>query len=1199
MSTEDADALRFQKAGALVPGTFYLERDADRQILEALRAGDVCHVLASRQVGKSSLKNRAVAALRAEGRRVAVADLSGLGVQDVTEDSWCYSLARTLYRSAGSRTDLTAIWDGGDRETVSARLGTALRALALEDTSRPAVIVLDEIDLLIDLPFRENVLQALRSAINDRSVVPGMERLALCTVGVAVTTDVAPDVNHSPFVGRAIVLDDFTREQLAPLESGLANLGADPAELLDTVWDLTHGHPAMTQNLCAELVELGSQNAVTRKGMIELADRVFLGAGPFQDQILVDVERRFAAPQNSRQTHALSRYRAVLVRDVWSNEVLSDAADIAQEALLIAGLVRVEGATLRIRNWILARVFDRTWVDAKLSGRRFARALDAWLDLGRPLSGLLGGQELSEALAWLRMQNEPTVEEREFLAASEQAEKQRLRSKATQRRTVIGALVLVVASLAIALGLSVTALRRARESRDHLDTSLIQQAALLGHDPNHALDGYQLALDAVARRSQEHLSFDVLNANPFIDLRAQPDAFTTRRLAGHAGPVTTASFSPDGQRVVTGSDDGTARIWDAFTGAVVATLAGHTGLVATASFSPDGQRMMTGSRDHTARIWDAHTGTLVANLTGHTGGVTTTSFSPDGQRVVTGSEDGTARIWDAHTGAMVATLAGHADLVATVSFSPDSQRVVTGSNDETARIWDAHTGAMVAILAGYTGPVWTASFSPDGQRVLTESYREIARIWDAHTGAVVATLAGHASSFATASFSPDGQRVAAGSSDQTARIWDAHTGAVVATLAGHAGAVLTASFSSDGQRVLTGSADHTARIWDAHTGALVATLAGHTGPVRTASFSPDGQRVLTGSLDHTARIWDARTRAVVATLPDHTRGFATASFSADGQRVVTGSWDHTARIWDAHTGVVVATLAGQSGPVVAASFSPDGQRVVTGSEDQTARIWDAHTGVVVATLAGQSGPVVTASFSPGGQEVVTGSLDQTARIWNAHTGALVATLAGHTSAVTTASFAPDGQRVVTGSVDNTARIWDAHTGAPVATLAGHTSAVTTASFSPDGQRVVTGSEDNTARVWDAHTGAVVATLAGHTGPVDTASFSPDGQRVVTGSEDHTARIWVAHTGAAVATLAGHNAAVLAALFSTDGSHVLTLDRELSIRSFPLRLDLVLDSLCARFAVVDPTLVPADSRALPWCRQRLHLPPLPPSAPPSH
>jgi WD40 repeat protein len=191
----------------------------------------------------------------------------------------------------------------------------------------------------------------------------------------------------------------------------------------------------------------------------------------------------------------------------------------------------------------------------------------------------------------------------------------------------------------------------------------------------------------------------VLALWPALLARAQT---STADQLGHTDTVESAAFSPDGSRVVTASDDHTARIWDAKTGAALITLSGHTNWVHSAVFSPDGTRIVTASADKTARIWDAKTGAALATLSGHTDGVLSAAFSPDGTRVVTASFDTTARIWDAKTGAAIATLSGHTDTVESAAFSPDGNRVVTASDDHTARIWDAKTWAALATL-GHMG----------------------------------------------------------------------------------------------------------------------------------------------------------------------------------------------------------------------------------------------------------------------------------------------------------------------------------------------------------------------------------------------------------------------------------------------------------------------------------------------------------------
>jgi WD40 repeat protein len=117
-------------------------------------------------------------------------------------------------------------------------------------------------------------------------------------------------------------------------------------------------------------------------------------------------------------------------------------------------------------------------------------------------------------------------------------------------------------------------------------------------------------------------------------------------LRGHESTVRSATFSPDGQRVVTASDDETARVWRVDGQEEPVVLRGHGGgQVVSAAFSPNGQRVVTASDDETARVWRVDGQGEPVMLRGHEGQVVSAAFSPDGQWVVTASEDGTARLW--------------------------------------------------------------------------------------------------------------------------------------------------------------------------------------------------------------------------------------------------------------------------------------------------------------------------------------------------------------------------------------------------------------------------------------------------------------------------------------------------------------------------------------------------------------------------
>ncbi|KAJ5253778.1 WD40 repeat-like protein [Penicillium chrysogenum] len=214
-------------------------------------------------------------------------------------------------------------------------------------------------------------------------------------------------------------------------------------------------------------------------------------------------------------------------------------------------------------------------------------------------------------------------------------------------------------------------------------------------------------------------------------------------LEGHSNSVLSVAFSPDGQRIVSGSYDNTIKLWDAQTGSELRTLEGHSFSVFSVAFSPDGQSIVSGSYDNTIKLWDAQTGSELRTLEGSSNSVLSVAFSPDGQRIVSGSYDDTIKLWDAQTGSELRTLEGHANSVRSVAFSPDGQRIVSGSDDDTIKLWDAQTGSELRTLEGHANSVRSVAFSPDGQRIVSGSDDDTIKLWDAQTGSELRTLEGH------------------------------------------------------------------------------------------------------------------------------------------------------------------------------------------------------------------------------------------------------------------------------------------------------------------------------------------------------------------------------------------------------------------------------------------------------------------------
>ena len=703
-----------------------------------------------------------------------------------------------------------------------------------------------------------------------------------------------------------------------------------------------------------------------------------------------------------------------------------------------------------------------------------------------------------------------------------------------------------------------------------------QLATRLTLDKAEVLFGQDRAADAlafVARVLRESPTNRVV-AERAVSALGQRNFCVPVAALRHGGEVASVSFSPNGRRVLTASQDKTARLWDGTTGEKLFELKPDGG-VESARFSPDGSLVVTAARDGTAQIWNALTGERIGPALKHGGAVQHAEFSLAGDRVVTASADFTARVWDARTGRPFTAPLVHGSNVVEAHFSPDGQRVVTSARDKIFRVWAVESGRLVIegirhrwdsdrvqftpdgtriLVAGtdlfdaatgkslgrrfqlHTPRIYSAEFSPDGHKAITASADSTARLWDFESGVPVAEPLWHDSRVYSAEFSPDGSSVVTCGKDRVVRVWDARSGRALTEPLWHDSEVRSAHFSADGHRLVTQPDGNVAWLWDVRQLQPLTPTFQHAEAVRAAHFSRDGQRVLTASWDNTAKLWDVRTGALLIKPFQHGGWLSSARFSPDERRIVTASHDHTARVWDAETGASVARLV-HRGDVSDAEFSPDNQSVLTASEDGTAQVWDAGNGQSRLALK-HAGPVNAAHFSPDGQRIVTASSDNSARIWDASSGSELISLR-HEQPVQSARFTPDGRHVVTVGWDHSARVWDARTGKQIASVQHEDEFdVFSPQFSPEGARVATASR-NSARLWNLLTGQALTEPLTHSERVTSVQFDPGGTRVVTTSKDHTARLWDAATALPLGEAFLHSNGVISAEFSRDGRWLIT------------------------------------------------------------
>ncbi len=691
--------------------------------------------------------------------------------------------------------------------------------------------------------------------------------------------------------------------------------------------------------------------------------------------------------------------------------------------------------------------------------------------------------------------------ETEARRAEEQAHAaKRLRQRAIYLTVALAASLLAV-GLAVFFGIQAKQQAKISRARDLAATSI----TALDLDPDLSMHLAMQSINEMDTPQGEDALRRAILAPP-----------VEQALVGHTGAVYSVAYDGEGKRLVTGSEDGTARIWDTITGDELISLRGHRAAVYGVAFSPNGQLVATASADQTVRLWDANTGQQLRSLEKHSAAVNSVAFSPDGGYLVTASDDKTVRVWKVADGSEVYALDGHTAAVRCAVFSPNGQLIATGGDDQTINFWDARTGRLTNSISNGSENVNTIAFSPDSSYILFDWAYNAYR-WDILNGASVSRyFGGHTWYLTSVAFSPsDGNQVVTASRDHTVRLWDTATGNQIEILRGQGGTIYSVAFDPGGEHLATASEDHTVRIWNLGEWHR-RVLSEPGGYVLESAYSPDGHEIATSGSDGIIRIWDAATGHQLNEWEYPGYVANRIHFSPDNQTIITASDDETWGIWEATTGQELFRSDPIGSIVSDARFSSDGTQILTTQRDNRDNqnnvgiVWDAKTEQPLVQLQGHSTGLWTGSFSPDGRLAVTASADRTARVWDVKTGEQLQILTGHNDLVTSAAFSSDGKRIVTTSVDTTARIWDTETGQLLLVLQGHTLEVTDAAFSPTDPYVATVSRDHTVILWNANTGDELIQLFGNNKDIFRVGFSPDGKHLITSGLDGTARIYPVH-----------------------------------------------------------------------------------------
>lgn len=360
MNADPKTADFFVAGGTLRPDApSYVKRPADDELFNLTHAGTFCYVLTARQMGKSSLMTRTERRLKQAGVSTATIDLTSIGT--VSIDAWYLGLLTELTRQLRLALDPENWWQERAALGQPQRFINFLRDVVLTELKGQVVIFIDEIDSTLNLDFADDFFAAIRFTYNARANDAAYARLTFVLLGVATPSDLIKDASRTPFnIGQGIDLREFSWTDAQPLHQGLAAVYPEQAEaILQRIFYWTHGHPYLTQKLCAALVKT-RDGKWTETQVDELVARLFLSEEARNEDNLKFVQRNVEGIKGGQRRRLLKLYRRVYEE----KKVKEEQQSLDQNRLKLFGLVGAKNRTLQVRNEIYRRAFNPAWIKA-------------------------------------------------------------------------------------------------------------------------------------------------------------------------------------------------------------------------------------------------------------------------------------------------------------------------------------------------------------------------------------------------------------------------------------------------------------------------------------------------------------------------------------------------------------------------------------------------------------------------------------------------------------------------------------------------------------------------------------------------------------------------------------------------------------------------------------------------------------------
>ncbi len=1201
----------------------YIRRPADDLLFEALLAGRYAHIIASDQSGKSSLIAATATRLENNGALVANLDLGQLGLRDGGSDAgrFYYSVAYRILRQLRIRFDLQSWWQDKALFSNRQRLYEFYSEVVLGKTSKPVVILIDDIQFVEGLPFTDQLLTSVRSAYDARTTDPEFTRLCFALSGECDPAALVSVPEHSPFqVTQSIPLRDFTREEIGLFATEL-NLPAEEAGLaLDRIHYWANGQPYLTQKLARAVAR-----EAPKDDPVAFVDKTvqqqFVGRSALANEPLLNhVNQRVLG--GGRSSEQLLNLYGRLRKGV---DVPTDLGSAEQRRLIALGVLAIgERGDLVVRNRIYAEVFTARWANDNLPLRWrtpvmvgmiavVLLSIPFWYTQWLPrsyvdvLNDRVSPVDVAET-AWLNLRSFPGHSE-----TADQLFRRYVVGKAelADSREAIDAIAFAAGNLPDAETLGDELLASFHDRRVHnalryedRDLALLEalNALVVANPRRRQRVAGLLAQDYPELLASLAVSEGVTRVlNPSGPTLSTIDGSTVRQwtLTGQAlreieaWPVTALEVSPLVRRILV---DREGRVERAVLNLNL-SHARHADLRIKV-IAPSGKTVeIETGRERSSNVDDLEIpAEQLAPLAGETLSGTWSLSVRDESIGVAGHLVG----WNLtlNSQGLVEDFQRGLDIPDPIEVDANSvwigeggrYAVARATQSDSARLWDLDFAKPLRAIAVSQNE--TLIGLDAGARRLVTATLDSVNLWDTTTGDQIASLP-IAGAGLTGSITADGGHLLVqypGDSETRFELWSLDSLTSVARLT-VAGTPALVAADASGNRLAVADFDQSIRVWDLADSSLVAQLnLGAQPSAIDLSRSGDTLGAVYGRSGVSLwRLADGAAPVFEIREPGAWR----MRFAPSGTRIIAGRPETGFQVYSTVTGRALGAPLGHGGDG-ALAFSADEKTIMTGAADNGIRFWRAPVSPPnEMSAAGDhrywlpaADAVVTAT--PDGRKFLTGDRDGHLHVIPVHADPLQLAAAageelsflGHNASITEVVVDDSSLWAASAALDNTVRVWSVTDGLPrpwVFELADASTAKL--AFSPDARRLAVQSGSRLS-ILDRSTGVAVAEVEF---PVAQGGVAfPDNSTIYTGGEDGAlSAVQLTPGGQIAVQKVWQGDAALALLAATsDAESLLIADasntlRMLSIRDGQLaRLSLVLPSTIRELAVA-----PVGSRVL--------------------